>query len=166
MFKDIPENVIQVKANQVIKQEYSLKPHKKIKKVRRVREPDIKPMESKDFSRQNSLHKAARDGDGKWLKYLAENSKDEALIESDIYGKTPLHYAAEKGLLASLLEGRIFPLIFLQIQDPDGNTPLHIMAQYGHYEKSILNSLKLSEINILFNIKNSDNYGVLDILKK
>lgn len=134
------------------------------KKKKNIRIGEIKDMPP-DKERRTRLHKAAIDTDRKWLRYLCQAALDKELLDADIYGKTPLHYAAEHDQLNELVRDRTSVCAFLQIGDSEGNTPLHIMALSDRFDKSVIAELKAHELKILLQIKNTKDQSVLDIIK-
>jgi len=115
--------------------------------------------------RRTRLHEAALDGDRRWLRFLCKEALDKEFVDADIYGKTPLHYAAENELLNEFVRERENLVLLLQIGDADGNTPLHIMALTKRFDKTVLADVKAHELKFLLDIRNIKNQRVVDIIQ-
>jgi ankyrin repeat protein len=137
-----------------------------LRKKRRayIREAHIENTPEKDINRRNYLHLAALANKKNWLLYISKDASKEKLLESDIFGKTPLHYAAKTGYLCEIFHNIPAEVIFFQIQDTEGDTTLHILARTNKLDKNLLEKFTLSERNMLMNIKNNNNKSVLDII--
>ena len=88
---------------------------------------------SNEISQQ--LIDAAQNGDHPAVKALLTNDANPNMQDS--CGKTPLHYAANYGIIniaSTLLEHEAD----LTIKDGDENTPLHLATIYGHHEIAAL----------------------------
>ncbi len=76
---------------------------------------------------------ALRGGNHPAAQLLLQSGADGAAVDG--LGKTPLHFAAEKGyidIVTLLLEK--YECTLNENYDEFGNTPLHCAAEYGHYE--------------------------------
>jgi ankyrin repeat protein len=117
----------------------------------------LRPNDKKEEGSKNELHNFVKQGDLKALSNFLKKIENQAtklsyINEQDEYGKTPLHYAAQKnnGFLFSrgskisefLLKNHANP----NILDNEGCTALHIAAQNGRF-KTVTALLK-SEVKI------------------
>lgn len=114
--------------------------------------------------RRTPLHLAVLADDRRWLRLVCCEALDKELLDADIYGKTPLHYAAQNQQLNELLNHRDAVASFLQIPDADGNTPLHIMAMTARFDKSVVAQVPPRELKFLLHLENTQNQSVLDII--
>lgn len=149
--KDYPPAIVALKYGPKIKK----------KKVHEAIIEDFVP----DKMRRTRLHLAVLTNDRRWLRLVCSEALDKELLDVDIYGKTPLHYAAHTELLNELLNRRNNVASFLQIPDAEGNTALHIMALANRFDKSVLAQLRPSELKFLLHIENIQNQNVLDIIE-
>ena len=83
-----------------------------------------------------AMHIAASRGHYEIVKFLAENGFDKNPAAADVYGFTPLHFAAMNGISGHY---RVFKYIIDSIDDKnpadeEGKTPLYYAAFEGHYE--------------------------------
>jgi ankyrin repeat protein len=136
-----------------------------IKKKRTNRRQAQVENEQPHKMRHTRLHLAVLQDNRRWLRFVCREALDKELIEADIYGKTPLHYAAERELLNELVAHRTSIVSFLQIADAEGDTPLHTMAKSKRFDRSVIAHLRASELKLLLQIRNSQELNILDIIK-
>jgi ankyrin repeat protein len=129
-----------------------------------IREAVIEDGPPKNKERRTNLHLAALKTDRRWLKLLCRDRSDNELLAVDIYGKTPLHYAAEHEQLNEMLYERKSVFSLLRIPDAEGNTPLHIMAKSKFFDKAVTGQVTDPELKVLLKIKNAYDQTVVDIV--
>ena len=83
-----------------------------------------------------AMHIAASQGHLEIVKFLAENGSDKNPAAADVYGFTPLHFAAMNGISGHY---QVFKYIINAVDnknpaDVDGKTPLYYATLEGHYE--------------------------------
>ena len=83
-----------------------------------------------------AMHIAASQGHLEIVKFLAESGFDKNPAAADVYGFTPLHFAAMNGISGHY---QVFKYIINAIDDKnpadvDERTPLYYAAMEGHYE--------------------------------
>lgn len=114
--------------------------------------------------RQTPFHTAALYHDRKWMRFICQGAQDEDLLKADIYGKTPLHYAATRELLGEMIAQRKHIESLLEIPDAEGNTPLHLMALAQKFDASFLFKIETSKLKALLNLENGAGHTVLEII--
>ena len=121
--------------------------------------------------KQLMLYIACREGDGTLIRdYLRENNLYTNIIDNE-NKRTLIHYTAEKNLalctdlLISKLKSEGFNDLkkVLNIQDREGNTPLHLALLNGEDEK-LIQVLVENGANIY--LKNNNNKSVLELAKE
>jgi ankyrin repeat protein len=120
---------------------------------------------AKDNNGNSLLHLAAQSGSLAIVTYLTKQGKNYVEVQN-IYGKTPLHFAAKMHAKHQL---EVFKTIIEQhhanisAKDRNGDTPLHLAAQYG--------GLNLVEFLVKqekhdFNVLNNDGKTPLHLVAK
>lgn len=136
------------------------------KKVRIAREVHIEEMPLTDNERRSALHKLVMKSSKNFVLLVSNTLTLEQILAPDIYGRTPAHYAAEHGVLAELLTSQTEILLILQIQDINGDTPLHSMAKSKNFDSFFIKSITHAELKMLLCQRNTDNLNILDIIKR
>lgn len=144
----------------------NIKQHPPRKKIyTRTVHNELEEVPQKNTKGQTRFHTAALLGERKWMRLLCETAKDEDLLQADIYGNTPLHYAATRKLLNELVRRRPAIISLLEIPDEAGNTPLHCMAQVREFDCSFLRIISPAELNKLLQLKNAQEQSVWQIIE-
>jgi hypothetical protein len=149
--KEYPAAIVKVKEGQAPK------------KIKATKIAQIIPDAYEDGLKRTALHYASMQGDAKWLKLMSSQRSDEELLQKDTYGWAPIHYAAEKGHLACLLEDRKNLNRFLPVTNEDGNTPLHLSAMAKKFDQKIVGGMSSQELDQISQIANKNDETILDL---
>jgi ankyrin repeat protein len=119
---------------------------------------------------QALLRYAVENDNLKLLQWLTQYYVGHDIYRADVRGKTPLHYAAEKGYFRIVHSLTPNPLAIdvINCADREGNTPLHCAAKSGSLKivQWLAEKLEKTEVSAAFERRNIDGKTPLECIAK